>query len=102
MTELEEKEMFVENDFIYISVEKKPAYKWLNQTVSRRRTAVELTSLLERNPMPGNSSSVTLKVSHISSAKLFTDELLSHNFCMLWLNSYKVDFCVIYLTIFPR
>lgn len=73
MTELEEEELFVENDFIYISVEKKPAYKWLNQTVDRSRTAVELISLLERNPKPGNSSSVTLKVSDISSAKLFTE-----------------------------
>ena len=64
-----ESETLIQNNFIYVSVEIKPAYELLNQTMDRPRVALELTSLLETAPTACNSSAVTLRVRYMGRRK---------------------------------
>lgn len=57
-----QEELYLENDYVYVSVERSPASELAGKTVSRPRVALEINELLEDNPEPCNSSEVLLEV----------------------------------------
>ncbi|XP_053393015.1 uncharacterized protein LOC123564401 isoform X2 [Mercenaria mercenaria] len=61
MLVLGQEEIKLENDFVYISVEIKPAYSLVGQNIERPRVALELNELVEDNPEACNSSEITLR-----------------------------------------
>lgn len=79
MTEITEEEMFIENDFVYISVEVKPAYEIINSVdpaVKRPQADMELKNLRENTPAICNSSAIVLQVflvlkRHVQYNKIF-------------------------------
>lgn len=54
--------MSLENEFVYISVDIKPAYALAGKTIIRPRVELELNELVEDNPAACNSSEVNVKV----------------------------------------
>ncbi|XP_053383373.1 uncharacterized protein LOC123564671 [Mercenaria mercenaria] len=61
MSVIGQEELYLENDFIYISVEIKPAYSLVGKTIERPRVALELNDLVEDNPEACNSREIHLK-----------------------------------------
>ena len=62
MIQIGQQEMFLENDFIYVSAEIIPAYLLFGTTVVRPHAAIVLDSLIETHPEAYNGSAVTIKV----------------------------------------
>jgi hypothetical protein len=62
LSALGEQEMFLENNFLYISVEIKPAYALVGKTISGPRVELELNELIEDTPEACNSSEVHVRV----------------------------------------
>ena len=63
MIQIGQQEMYLENDFIYISAEITPAYQLIGTTVERPHAAIVLDDLIETHPEACNASAVTVKVS---------------------------------------
>ena len=62
MIQIGQREMYLENDFIYISAEINPAYELFGTTVERPHASIVLDSLIETHPEDYNASAVTVKV----------------------------------------
>ena len=66
MIQIGQRELYLENDFIYISAEITPAYQLFGTTVERPHAAIVLDSLIETHPEACNASAVTVKVSELA------------------------------------